>query len=127
MLKRLKHGVFDKLLLRKWEWFTRVESDMSVECSCLALSYEFDRGSSSERLQAAIARLKGATLVETEAILCFLLALSGENSGSGRGHTSLDDSGVCLSEAYLSLFESLPRVDDLHSIQSALRTSQLVS
>lgn len=127
MLKRLKHGVFDKLLLRKWEWFSLVERDISVECSCLALSYEFDQGSSLKRLQAAMAKLKGSTLVETEAILCFLLVLSGENSGSGRGHGSLDDSGVCLSEAYLSLFESLPRVDDVDCIQLALRTSQLVS
>lgn len=99
---------------------------MSVECSCLAFSYCFGQADLTERLKVAVGNVHKCPLVEKEAVLRFLLLLAGHVT-SEEDRAVFNDSGVFFSELSHSLFETLPRTDDMESLQSALCSSQQVS
>ena len=125
ILRRLKHEVFERLLLEKWKWFRYDDSEMSVKSRCLAFAY----GQSSwvgEKLQTMIAKLEKCDLTEKEAALHFLLLMA-SNEGDLKDQGALDDSGVCMGEGQESLFESVSRLDDIDKLHSALTSSQHVS
>lgn len=125
VVKRLKYKVFDKLLLRKWEWFSLTEQGMSAESRCLAVSYSHNWPRPLQSLQVAVEAFKECDLTEKEALLEFLWCLSDSDSSS-KNQVALDDSGVSLSEAYVSLFEGVHRLDDVWNVESALHSSQKV-
>jgi hypothetical protein len=125
VLKRLKHSVFERLLLEKWKWFRYDDSDMLVKSRCLGFAY----GRSSregKQLQEMITKLEKCQLAEKEAILHFMLLMA-SNKDDLEGQGVLNDSGVCICEGQLSLFESVPRLCDVDLLHSALTSSQRVS
>ena len=122
VLKRLKHCVFERLLLEKWKWFRYDDSEMLVKSRCLAFAYGQSSGE-GKQLQAMITKLEKCQLTEKEAILHFML-LMGSSKDDLEGQGVLNDSGVCMCEP---LFESVPRLCDVDNLHSALTSSQRVS
>ena len=96
---------------------------MSVESCCLSSSHNLGGAGHAKRLHIQLERWKDSVLTEKEAVLQFLCLMSNYEGGQA----VFNDSGVCLSESYLSLFEGLPRVDDVSNIHAALSSSKLVS
>ena len=125
VVKKLKYTMFDKLILRRWEWFDCNEHEMSSESRCLALA---SRLGSTERLHVAVGNLNESILIEKEAILQFLWLVAGIDNSAQARKQALNDSGVCVNKALShSLFEALPRVCDVESVQSSLYASQQVT
>lgn len=121
VLKRLKHRVFERLLLEKWKWFRYDDGEMLVESRCLAFAY----GQSSregKQLQAMITELEKCQLTEKEAILHFMLLMCSSKDDL-ESQRLLNDSGVCMCDS----FESVPRLCDVDNLHSALTSSQRVS
>ena len=125
VLKRLKHRVFERLLLEKWKWFHYDDSEMSVKSRCLAFAYS-QSSREGNKVQTMITKLEKCQLTEKEAILHFLLLMA-SSRGDLEDHGVLNDSGVCMGEGMDSPFDSIPRLGDVDMLHFALISSQHVS